>query len=195
VANESSNALDEVRELKYSLRSLIIVVSICALGCLYFRQAVIVPNIAAERHIRASPIKTRIREAENGEKWSDRVSYSVGQYGVSEFGNIRLAIRGGRFSGNSSSSVSLSNNLTFNGVGGGSSTGTGVTGSHGFTAYAIAGGTTCTFNGIPFDIISGKLILGGKEFDALGPPSVIVVDKNGRVESVHGISRPETISR
>jgi hypothetical protein len=76
--------------MKFSLKTLIVIVSICALPCLWFRQAFIVPNIAAERYIRASPIETKIHDGQNGEKWSDRISYSVGRYGVSEFGNIRL---------------------------------------------------------------------------------------------------------
>jgi hypothetical protein len=177
---------------QFRLRALMAFVSACAAICFLVRLVFVEPNIAAERYIRSAPIQTIVRTEKHGEVWSNHVSYSVGRYGVSEFGSIRLAIRGSKFRGKSFSPVTLSNNAAFTGTGSGGAT---VSNDYEFSCYAIAGGGTYTFNGIKFQVVKGQLNLDGKTFDAVNTPHLIIVDKAGRILEVQKIGEAKSETR
>ncbi|MBM81176.1 MAG: hypothetical protein CMJ78_11360 [Planctomycetaceae bacterium] len=137
------------------------------------------PCTADQRTLIRNPLTTTITQHQNGSITSTRETYSVGEYGTTDFGKIRLAIRGSSFSGRSKSSVVLSSNETYSTSR--SSTGTG---KRKFTAQRIDGGTECTFGGLIFQFVDGKLLLCGQEFDAADKPTLIIVNESKQIESV-----------
>ena len=153
--------------------------AVSAVLCLLFCYVSIWPATQAENFVRNAPIQTIAEPRDDGSVSSRRITYCMGRYGVTEFGNIRLAIRGCTFTGESSGGLSLANNSKIGG--GGGSTGVG---NRRFTSRGIPGGTSCTFGGFSFDITHGRLKLLGKTIDVAGPPQVVIIDESGQVESV-----------
>ncbi len=138
------------------------------------------PKIHAESFIRNHPVQTQIEVNDDRTMvTSNRITYCLGDYGITEFGNIRLAIRGCTFTGKSSGGICVANNVSF--AGGGGSTGVG---NRRFTADGIPGGTLCTFGGLTLEITHGRLKLLGEEFVVDGDDRLIIVDESGKIESI-----------
>lgn len=137
------------------------------------------PTINAESFIRNRPVHTQIELQDDGATiLSDRFTYCLGDYGITEFGNIRLAIRGCTFTGKSGGGICISNNLTF--AGGSGSSGVG---NRCFTYAGIPGGPLCTFGGLTLEIKHGVHKLLGEEFVVDGNDRLIIVDESGKIES------------
>lgn len=137
------------------------------------------PRIHAESFIRNQPVQTQIEIQDDGTTiTSDRITYCLGDYGITEFANIRLAVRGCTFTGKSSGGICIANSLTF--AGGGGSTGVG---NRRFTSDGIPGGSVCTFGGLTLEIKNGILNLLGEEFVVDGSDRLIIVDESGKIES------------
>jgi hypothetical protein len=150
-----------------------------ALTSLCIAWAFVWPTINAESFIRDRPVQTQIELQDDGTTiLSDRITYCLGDYGITEFGNIRLAIRGCTFTGKSSGGICISNNWTF--AGGAGSSGVG---NRCFAFKEIPGGTLCTFGGLTLEIKHGVLKLLGKEFVVDGNDRLIIVDESGKIES------------
>ena len=81
--------------LRYKLRFLLVLTALVALATLWLKDWFI--NSYGTNALFA-PIQTTISRHPTGDLTSTRRTYSVGNYGISEFGNIRLAIEGKPFS-------------------------------------------------------------------------------------------------
>ncbi|WP_233903055.1 hypothetical protein [Stieleria maiorica] len=119
---------------------------------------------------------------------SRRITYSLANYGISEFGKIRLAVADKPFSGKSSGTLILSPspalaNAIANSATGGAVSYTGV-GNRRFEKKIIAGGASCRFGGLSFQIVDCELHLLDETFPVDGDPTLIVVDAKGRIEAV-----------
>jgi hypothetical protein len=135
--------------------------------------------------LEAMPLKSSI--SVNGEDvHSTWHTFSVGSYGVTDIGNLRLAFEDLRFSGISSGGVVLATEGTMTGGGGSSGVG-----NCRFESEGIPGGTRCTFGGITFDLVDGKLNLGDKSIDATGPPSLVVIGVDRRICEVKPLRTEE----
>jgi hypothetical protein len=130
-----------------------------------------------------SPIRTSITRHANGSVISSRITYSVDNYGVSELGNIRLAIEGKPYTGNSSSGPIL-----LSGTVDGEAQGASGAGNRRFTYQTIDGGSACTFADISFEIVNGKLSVLGQSFSVDARPTLIVVDDEGSIAGVVDLS-------
>ena len=162
---------------RFTLRTLFLAVLVCAIFCAAVLFLYIRPNANAELNIRNSPIQISVRVDEYGTVTSDRKTYSIGQYGVTEFGTIRIAVRGCTFPGKSSGGLTLASRF----AGGNGSTGVG---NRRFVHNRIVGGSQCTFADINFTIIDSELKILGKTFAANEEPILILVDRDGKIESV-----------
>ena len=112
---------------------------------------------------------------------SNRVTYSVGNYGISEFGNVRLAVEGKPFSGRSSHGSLLLDSKSTK-----VSKRFGVTGfgKRRFEYKGIMGGSSCKFAGLSFDIVHGKMRLLDDSFPVADKPTLIVVNSKGEIGAV-----------
>lgn len=118
----------------------------------------------------------------DGALHSDRTTYSVGSYGVSEFGSVRIAIDGRPWKGGwSRGSVRLTSTESPGGHSGASGVG-----NSRFTERTTATGSECTFGGLSFSIEHGKLRLCGQEFEVTKEPKLVVV-QDGNIKSVVSI--------
>ena len=159
-------------------------ISACAVLCAVAHFLFIRPNAIGEFHVRNSPIRTAVLTDENGIVTSNRKTYSIGNYGVTEFGSIRIAVRGRTFSGESSGRIILASKF----AGGGGSTGVG---NRRFTYDEIVGGSQCTFAGLKFTIIDSELEILGKKIAANGEPTLVLVNSLGEIEGLHTIGNPD----
>jgi len=106
-----------------------------------------------------------------------RRTYSMGDYGITDIGNIRIAVRGLPFGGKSSSSIRIKNIPEA----GRSSTGSG---NRRFTVTYDEAVATCTFGPLSFTISGSKLCIGERRF-ALGKTrQVIFVSPEGKIEGI-----------
>jgi len=106
-----------------------------------------------------------------------RKTYGMGDYGISDIGNIRIAVRGLPFRGNSSSSIRIKNIPE----GGRSSTGSG---NRRFTVTYDGGVATCTFGAVIFTISESKLRIGKRQFAFGKAHQVIFVSPEGKIEGI-----------
>lgn len=173
-----SNQFNLRTVLRFSIRTLLISTAAAALLSLSIARLFVWPEVQAELFIRNHPVQTHVEVHDSTTMASDRITYSIGNYGVTEFGNIRLAIRGCTFGGESSGRICLANNLKFSG--GGGSTGVG---NRRFTTKGIPGGTRCTFGGLTFNVEYGILSLLNQQFRIDAKDQVIVIDQFGKIEA------------
>lgn len=110
---------------------------------------------------------------------STRHTFSVGSYGVTDVGNLRLAFEDLSFSGSSSGGVTLATDSTSSGGGGH----TGV-GNRRFEVNGIPHGSQCKFGGVTFKLVEGKLVFGGESIDATGQPSLVLIGPNRELVEV-----------
>ena len=153
-----------------------------ALAVVLLKAVFQTPNIQAEKEIRNRPIQSEIAISTTGEVTGRRDTWSTGSYGITDLGNLRIAIRGCAFSGNSIHRMNLSkppkpadpnNNKTIF-----------SSGNRRFEILTTPLGSSCKFGGISFEIIQGTLTLKGQSFDLTGPKTLIVVDQRGNIESI-----------
>jgi len=111
---------------------------------------------------------------------SPRCSWSVGDYGVTDIGHLRLVFEGLPFSGSSSSGW-LILATTSSSVGKSGSFGVG---NRAFEYEPIPGGSRCRFGGATFEIVGGQLTLAGTTVDATGVPSLVLVGKDRKIREV-----------
>lgn len=183
VVHPFSNHLNVRTVPRFSIRTLLIATAAGAILSFGIARLFVWPKVQAEAFIRNRPVQTQIELQRGGTRMtSDRITYCVGNYGVTEFGNIRIAVRGCTFSGESSSIISLANDHRTPGGGGG----TGV-GNSRFTAKGIPGGSRCTFGGLTFEITNGKLKLLDQQFAVDAKDRLILIDELGRIESISTI--------
>ena len=185
-ATRSSRSLSgsKLRRMpKFSLRTLFAAVVVCAILSAIAHFLFVRPNINAELHIRNAPIQTIVRVDDRGFATSERKTYSIGQYGVTEFGNVRLAVRGCTFSGESSGGILFASQF----AGGGGSTGTG---NRRFTHDGIVGGSRCTFGGLAFSIVDSELRILDEKIPANGEPTLVIISRLGETEAIDVIGKP-----
>ncbi|MCW1887066.1 hypothetical protein OKA04_20175 [Luteolibacter flavescens] len=125
------------------------------------------------------PLKSGVARS-GSEITGGRETWSLGSYGITDLGNLRLAFEDLPFSGSSSSgALVLATDSTH--VGGGGSTGEG---NRTFDHESIPGGTRVHFGGATFEIVGGKLTLADKTVDVTGPPSLVIIGKDRRIREV-----------
>lgn len=120
-----------------------------------------------------------------GGKSVSRETYCHGNYGITELGKVRLAVRGLKFSG-SSSSASIP---VYTSSGGGKSGSTGV-GNRKFVYDFNGLETVCHFGGYQFTIKNGFLFWKGTPI-RIAVASVLFIDEKGRAEKVYLITGKE----
>ncbi|MFK7852156.1 MAG: hypothetical protein AB8D78_14360 [Akkermansiaceae bacterium] len=152
--------------------------------------AVYLPKIrekeAAEnlKQLESLPLKTRITIS-GDEIYSTRHTYSLGDYGVTEIGRLRLVFIDLPFSGNSSSGVTLATEENMSGGGGH----TGV-GNRRFEVEGIPNGSECSFGGATFEFIDGKLNFDERVIDAVGKPSMVLIGEDRKILEVKPLAAP-----
>ena len=133
-----------------------------------------------EYHLRSAPIETEIRRPTSSYIGSKHFTYCKGIYGIAEFGDIRLAVRGCWFWGGTyGSEIVLANAANGSWAGG-----SGGTGQKRFTSRQIDGGTACTFAGQAFEIVNGTLRINGKTVPVDDGDRLIIVNTSGQIESI-----------
>lgn len=125
-------------------------------------------------------IQTTTEVRRGGDVVSNRITYSVGNYGVTEFGNVRLAVEGKPFSGRSSGFLLLA---TKSSDGSDIFSRTGV-GNRRFENRTIAGGSACKFAGLSFEIFHGKLRLLDRTVPVDDKPKLIIVNSKGKIDDL-----------
>lgn len=148
-------------------------------------SVMLVGGLYVEYHIRCAKTSTRLwPESRFGEEdviLATTEEYSIGLYGVKEIGNSRLAIRGYIFPGATGGGEFFLYALN-QGEGWSSSASTTWLSS---SERGIPGGAHCTFGPVSYDIIFGQLHIDGKAFDLLSSSQSIIVNRVGKVLSVH----------
>jgi len=165
---------------RFSLRSFLLVTALLAAGI----GLVARPYWQATTYVRHRPISTLIVERPDGTIVATSMAYSMGDYGIMEFGNTRLAIRGYTFPVASRLHVLVLKTDSLNGSSWYSCT---TAGKSSISLTGIPGGTACKFNDISFSVISGRLQIDGKTFDALNQAQAVIVDESGKFIEVHDL--------
>ncbi|MFT5126620.1 MAG: hypothetical protein ACI8W8_000215 [Rhodothermales bacterium] len=156
--------------------AIVVFLALVILGMIYGTEAYDQYGINKLVHL---PLNSEVSKEADGYISGTRHTFCLMGIGVTDIGNIRIAIRGLRFDGNSSGSVVISSSSPL-----GSSGSTGV-GARRFTEEYKDGVTTCTFGGLEFTIEQGVLKLLDREFDiADSKPQVIIVGSDGKIEDV-----------
>jgi hypothetical protein len=136
----------------------------------------------AEDQVRTRPITTTIKVVDDKTIVASTQQYSIGSFGVLDFGKTRIAVRGYSSPGQSGSSTL---NIKSDSVGWSVQSSMGRL-STSFTG--VKGGTRCRFGTVNFDVLDGWLIVGEQRFDVLNKSQCLVVDESGSVLSVHDLS-------
>lgn len=166
--------------MRNTLRTLLIFATLASVSTLSCEGWFISSSGKATPAFLRKPIQTSITVRQNGQLVSKRMTYSIGDYGICEFGNVRLAVKGKPFSGRSSGTLLISTNSN---AFSGSSGRTGV-GNRRFEHTAIPGGSSCKFGGLSFDIVNGKLKLLDVSVSVDGKPTLIVVNAEGKIDAL-----------
>ena len=152
----------------------------------------IVKNLRADEDFRIEELadlalKSKVIKKDNGDISTKRHTFCFEGVGITDIGNIRIAIRGFQFSGYSSGDLMLSSS---NAGGGGGSTGAG---NRKFTRKYKDGVTTCTWGGLYFSIKKGTLYIYDQKFDIVSTkPKIILIGLDRKIESVTNISETAT---
>lgn len=134
--------------------------------------------------LKTAPLRSTLDASANHVSGS-RVTYSRGQYGVSDIGRVRIIIEDLPFSGESHSSGIMLKTESRHAGGGGA---TGV-GNRRFEYRAIPHGSRCTFGGMTFEFVDGYFKYHGHAISAINEPTVIVIDRARRIRTVQSLSR------
>ncbi len=162
---------------KYSLRTLLFLTAVAAIVVMIW----MIPSQRAANHVRRARTTTEITSVDEKSIGATTKEYSIGNYGVIEFGKTRIAVLGYTFPG-----ASGSGGLQLKSDHGGWSS-SGSAGKLSTSFVGVQGGTRCQFGSVNFDIIDGWLSVGGKKFDVINKAESIILDTNGEVLSVHEI--------
>ena len=168
------------RVVRNTLRTLLIFAALASVSTLSCEGWYISSSGKATPAFLRKPIQTSTTVRQNGHLVSKRITYSIGDYGICEFGNVRLAVKGKPFSGRSSGTLLLSTNSNAFSKNSGR---TGV-GNRRFEHTAIPGGSSCKFAGLSFDIVNGKLKLLDASVSVNGKPTLIVVNAGGKIDAL-----------
>ena len=114
---------------------------------------------------------------------STRHTFSVGTYGVTDVGNLRLAFADLSFPGTSSGGVTLATDSTSSGASGH----TGIDNRR-WEEEGIPHGSRCKFGGVTFEIVDGKLSFGGESIDAMGQPTLVLIGTNREILELKPVS-------
>jgi len=106
-----------------------------------------------ERAVVDLPFETSLSA---GGVFASRRTYCNGHYGISDIGPLRIAVNGLKFSGKSTSESIMVKPSQLSG-GGSGATGTG---NRRFTYTKDGDRTLCTFGGIEFSFVDGKMVIG-----------------------------------
>jgi hypothetical protein len=129
--------------------------------------------------------KMALPELEEGAEEADIVEYEAKGYYLTDIGNIRIAIKGGRQSSGGRSSSTIEINSQSTSIGSGSSTGNGRTTS---TAYAN-GVSTITTPEITFTISRGVMTIDGQKVKFEKTAKVLFVDEKGKLEKLYDFGK------
>jgi hypothetical protein len=127
---------------------------------------------------------------------ADRRTYCHGTYGISDIGNLRIAVKGLVFSGTStSSSIKVGSSAkwyqrllwSIRPNRGGRTSSRGSTG-HGKRRFTYASGgkqgkTVCTFGGIEFSFVDNRAIFGNKAV-SFAKPTTVFLSLEGNAEKI-----------
>ncbi|MBD3265198.1 hypothetical protein GF373_00890 [bacterium] len=136
----------------------------------------------SEQDIVLLPFKAKVLP---GGKSVSRETYCHGNYGITELGKVRLAVRGLKFSG-SSNSTSIPVYPTSSGT----KSGITGTGNRKFVYDFNGFESVCHFGGYKFTVKNGFLYWGGTPIQ-VNVASVLFIDEKGRAEKVYLITGKE----
>ena len=157
---------------RFKLRTLFVLVTIAALLLFWFLE----PEEIRNNSFLSDPITTAITTRSDGHRYSDFKIYSNGDYGILEFGNLRIAVKGETFRDSG-----VGENVRFTGhkkVAGYDLVGHGIK----FEKMTDAKGTHFQFVGLSFTMVNSKIKLLGESVQADGQPTLVLVrDGNAKV--------------
>lgn len=158
--------------LRFKLQTLFVVVTIWALALFWFLE----PEDVRNNPFLKDPIYTTITARPNGDLTSNLAMYSKGDYGILEFGKLRIAVKGQTFRGSlAGKQVRLTGHEKTNGY---EAIGDGIK----FVKKTDSKGTHFEFVGLSFKVVDGRMNLLGKSIQADGEPTLVLVRK-GRVNT------------
>ena len=164
--------------LRFRLRTLFVLTTIGAFATYWIVDTSDVRN----NPFLLSKITTTVKTDSNGNAYSDYLLYSEGNYGILEFGNLRIAVRGEPFKDSDTGDLVLltgHKNVTRR-----HSIGRGIK----FLKTIDSNGTHFEFVGLTFKVVDGKLDLLGNTIQVDGPPKLVLI-RNGRAKIFTSLQR------
>ncbi|MGJ8655975.1 MAG: hypothetical protein ACSHX6_05935 [Akkermansiaceae bacterium] len=129
------------------------------------------------------PLKSKISTHRDGQVVGSRHTFSMGEYGVTDVGNLRIVIKNLPFSGSSKSSVVVKTDVKNSGRRGASGVG-----NRRFETFAIPGGSRCIFGGMEFQFTNSELHVGGEVIGVTGPPTLVLIGEDRAVIEIREIN-------
>ncbi|MCL4691984.1 MAG: hypothetical protein KJ060_05660 [Candidatus Hydrogenedentes bacterium] len=113
---------------------------------------------------------------------ASRVTYSKHGYGITDLGDVRIAVRDMTFPGGT-----RGGRVIISSEDRAQASGTAGIGNEAFTFDYAKGVTACTFGTIQFTIATGVIVIDGQSVPMGQGHKLVVVDSNGSVEGVYAI--------
>jgi len=137
------------------------------------------------RQLLSLPLKSTCQMISPGEVIGTRITFSLGSYGVSDIGNLRLAFEDWSFSGESSSSLTIKSESTESG-----GSGTSGVGRRRFFDEFVDGAELCQFGGVDFQIRDGFLFYRDKKINLIEGKTIVIVGGNKQIKEVISLEDP-----
>lgn len=180
----------------FTLQQLLLLVLVAAIAAVVIEKRYLSVRRQTDKTLRTTPTSTELEllqflPSAGGESGarprydlvSDGIVYTLGPYGVLEFANTRIAVRGYGDGGQGNHRLIIASNADVAGWGSGG--GSGGTGDHHLSVEGITGGTRCRFGGLKFVIQNGQLQLLDQNFDVIRDSQLILLNGDLEIESVH----------
>ncbi|GMV99019.1 MAG: hypothetical protein AMXMBFR84_01580 [Candidatus Hydrogenedentota bacterium] len=113
---------------------------------------------------------------------ANRVTYSKHGYGITDLGNIRIAVEGMTFDG-----VWKSGGLVVDSTERGALSGSSGSGNRKFAYEYVNGTTTFTFGSVSFTVTQGMLDIGGQTASVKEGRKLVIVSQSGAVQGIYDI--------
>ena len=182
----------------FTLQQLLLLVLLAAIAAVVIEKRYLSVRRLTEKTLRTTPTSTELEllqflPSTSGASGmrprydlvSDGIVYTLGAYGVLEFANTRIAVRGYGDGGQSNHRLIIASTADVTGWASGG--GSGGTGDHHLSVEGLTGGTRGRFGRLKFVIQNGQLQLLGRTFDVIRDAQLILLNGDLEIESVHDL--------